>query len=203
MAASSRARPSPLGRSFWRAAPGLLRLLPAETAHDLALAGLPLAPALPLDVPAILKTRLAGLDLAHPLGLAAGFDKDARALPALLGLGFSFVEAGTVTPRPQAGNPRPRLFRLEADGAIINRMGFNNAGLERFAARLAARPREGVIGANIGINKDSADPAPDYAQGAARVLPLADYLTVNVSSPNTPGLRDLQERQRWQACSGP
>ena len=173
----------------------LLRLLPAEPAHDLAIGALAWAPRLPLDVPSALRTRLAGLDLAHPLGLAAGFDKNAAALGGLARLGFAFIEAGTVTPRPQAGDPRPRLFRLAEDGAIINRMGFNNAGLDAFAKKLEARPRDVVVGANIGINKDEADPATAYASGAERLLPLADYLAVNVSSPNTPGLRDLQERR--------
>jgi dihydroorotate dehydrogenase len=173
----------------------LLRLLPAETAHDLALRTLPFAPRLPLAVPPGLRSRIAGLELAHPLGLAAGFDKNATALHGLARLGFASIEAGTVTPRPQSGNPKPRLFRLPEDRSIINRMGFNNAGLDAFAARLAARPRDVVIGANIGINKDETDPAAAYALGADRLLPLADYLTVNVSSPNTPGLRDLQERR--------
>ena len=173
----------------------LLRRLPAETAHDMAIRALPFAPRMKLAVPPGLATRLAGLELAHPLGLAAGFDKNAAALSGLARLGFSCIEAGTVTPRPQAGNPKPRLFRLPEDRAIINRMGFNNAGLDAFAARLAARPRDVVIGANIGINKDETDPPAAYARGAERLLPIADYLTVNVSSPNTPGLRDLQERK--------
>ena len=173
----------------------LLRLLPAETAHDLAIRALPLAPGRKLAVPPGFAVRLAGLELAHPMGLAAGFDKNAEALVGLARLGFAFVEAGTVTPRPQPGNPKPRLFRLPEDGAIINRMGFNNAGLDAFATRLGMRPREVVVGANIGINKDETDPASAYARGAERLLPLADYLTVNVSSPNTPGLRDLQERR--------
>jgi dihydroorotate dehydrogenase len=173
----------------------LLRQLPAETAHDLAIRALPWAPRLKLDVPPGLGVRLAGLDLAHPLGLAAGFDKNAEALGGLARLGFAFIEAGTVTPRPQPGNAKPRLFRLPEDEAIINRMGFNNAGLDAFADRLASRPQDVVIGANIGINKDESEPRAAYAEGADRLLPLADYLTVNVSSPNTPGLRDLQEKR--------
>jgi dihydroorotate dehydrogenase len=173
----------------------LLRLLPAETAHDLAIRALAWAPRLKPDVPDGLGGRLAGLDLAHPLGLAAGFDKNAAALSGLARLGFAFVEAGTVTPRPQPGNAKPRLFRLAEDAAIINRMGFNNAGLDAFARKLEGRPRDIVVGANIGINKDETDAAAAYALGAERLLPLADYLTVNVSSPNTPGLRDLQERR--------
>src|SRR5690606_14976282 len=124
----------------------------------------------------------------------AGFDKSAEAIPALLRAGFGFIECGTVTPRPQSGNPRPRLFRLEEDRAVINRMGFNNDGLEAFAARLAHRPATGVVGANLGANKDTVDRAADYVAGLRRLSGLADYFTVNVSSPNTPGLRALQGR---------
>ncbi len=179
--------------------PRLLACLPPETAHDLAIRLIPLAPRVRPAAHPRLRTRIAGIDLAHPLGLAAGFDKDARAAPGLLRQGFAFVEVGTVTIRPQAGNPKPRLFRLPADRAIINRMGFNNAGIEAMAGRLEGRPRSGVTGVNIGINKDSTDPARDYATAAARLLPLADYLTVNVSSPNPPGLRDLQEERALAA----
>jgi dihydroorotate dehydrogenase len=142
----------------------------------------------------ILTTRLAGIALANPIGLAAGFDKDAVAPAALLRAGFGFVECGTTTPKPQAGNPRPRLFRLREDRAVINRMGFNNAGLERFAANLA-EPRPGVVGANIGANKDSPDRIADYVFGLEQLWGLADYFTLNVSSPNTPGLRELQGRE--------
>lgn len=182
----------------------LLRQLPPERAHALAMASLELglAPRARLAGDSALQTQLAGLSLASPVGLAAGFDKDARALDALLGLGFGFVEAGTVTPRPQAGNPRPRLFRLEQDGALINRMGFNNAGLDAFARRLARRKAGGVVGANIGANKDSPDRIADYVLGLARVWPLASYVTVNVSSPNTPGLRGLQERGALEELLG-
>ena len=179
----------------WHLAPRLLARLPPETAHDLAIRLIPLVPRLRHEPRPRLKARLAGIDLAHPLGLAAGFDKNARATAGLLRLGFAFVEVGTVTIRPQAGNPRPRLFRLDADRAIINRMGFNNDGIEAMAGRLARRPRAGIIGVNIGSNKDANDAARDYGIAAARLLPLADYLTVNVSSPNTPGLRDLQEER--------
>jgi dihydroorotate dehydrogenase len=126
------------------------------------------------------------------VGLAPGFDKDARVPDAMLGLGFGFVETGTVTPRPQAGNPKPRIFRLAADYAVINRLGFNNQGLDAAAARLAGRRHIGIVGANIGRNKDCADAIGDYVQGLTVMAPLADYLVVNVSSPNTPGLRDLQ-----------
>lgn len=173
----------------------LLHLLPPETAHRAAIRGLPWLPcrALP-DLPR-LRLRLAGLDLPHPVGLAAGFDKNAQAHAALLRQGFAFVEAGTVTPRPQAGNPRPRLFRLPADRALINRLGFNNEGIAAVAARLAGRDRRiGVVGLNIGMNKDAPDPAADYARGLEAFRDLADYVTVNVSSPNTPGLRALQQR---------
>jgi dihydroorotate dehydrogenase len=148
------------------------------------------------DDDAILSTRVWNLDFPNPIGLAAGFDKDARVPDAMLGLGFGFVEVGSVTPRPQAGNPRPRLFRLAEDRAVINRMGFNNRGLAAAAHRLAARRgRRGIVGANIGKNRDSADPFDDYEQGVAALAPLADFLVVNVSSPNTPGLRDLQKKK--------
>jgi dihydroorotate dehydrogenase len=171
-----------------------LRLLPPERAHALSLAAARLGLAGTQRTPdeAILRTRICGLDFPNPIGLAAGYDKDARVPRAMLALGFGFVEIGSVTPRPQAGNPRPRLFRLSEDGAVINRMGFNSEGLPRVAARLAARRGNGIIGANLGKNRDSADAAADYAEGVRRLAPLADYLVVNVSSPNTPGLRDLQ-----------
>lgn len=138
-----------------------------------------------------LATTLAGLALPNPVGLAPGFDKNAEGHRAMLAAGFGFVECGTVTPLPQAGNPRPRLFRLTEDRAVINRMGFNNIGLDAFAANLARRG-PGVVGANIGANKDAADRIGDYVTGLTRLWPLADYFTVNVSSPNTPGLRALQ-----------
>lgn len=173
-----------------------LRRLDPETAHTLAIRALalvPLPPA-PRDDP-ILRTRLAGLDLPSPVGLAAGLDKNGEALGGLSRLGFGFVECGSVTPRPQAGNPKPRLFRLSEDKAVINRMGFNNAGLEAFAARLARRPRGVVVGANLGANKDTEDKAADYVAGLIRLRGLADYFTVNVSSPNTPGVRALQGRE--------
>jgi dihydroorotate dehydrogenase len=173
----------------------LLYLLPPETAHRAAIRLLPWLPARHLPTRPRLATRLAGLDLPHPLGLAAGFDKNGEAYAALLRQGFAFVEVGTVTPRPQPGNPRPRLFRLAEDGAIVNRMGFNNGGAEALAARLAGRdPARGVVGVNIGMNKDAADPQAAYVEGLERFHRLADYVTVNVSSPNTPGLRALQKR---------
>jgi len=178
--------------SLLDAGTALLRRLDAERAHELAIAGLKYLP-LPVgqDDP-VLKTEVAGLSLPNPVGLAAGLDKNAVAIRGLAGLGFGFVECGSVTPRPQAGNPRPRLFRLEEDRAIINRMGFNNDGLDAFAARLDRRPPGVVVGANLGANKDADDRIADYETGLRRLGGLADYLTVNVSSPNTPGLRGLQ-----------
>ncbi|MFN3352286.1 MAG: quinone-dependent dihydroorotate dehydrogenase [Brevundimonas sp.] len=170
-----------------------LRRLDAETAHDLALAALKAGLALPSppDDPR-LATTVAGLALPNPIGLAAGLDKNAAALKGLARLGFGFVECGSVTPRAQPGNPRPRLFRLSEDRAVINRMGFNNLGLEAFAANLSRRPGGLVVGANLGANKDSEDRAADYVTGLQRLKGAADYFTVNVSSPNTPGLRALQ-----------
>jgi dihydroorotate dehydrogenase len=172
-----------------------LRLLDPEIAHRLAVQAARFAPlpAPPADDP-VLATTVAGLKLPNPVGLAAGLDKNGEALRGLSRLGFGFVECGSVTPRPQPGNPKPRLFRLWEDRAIINRMGFNNAGLEAFAARLARRPAGAVIGANLGANKDTGDKAADYVAGLTRLRGLADYVAVNVSSPNTPGLRDLQGR---------
>jgi dihydroorotate dehydrogenase len=173
----------------------LLRTIDPETAHGLAIRALQLAPLPPAraDDP-ILATTVAGLHLPNPVGLAAGLDKNGEALHGLSRLGFGFVECGSVTPLAQPGNPKPRLFRLSEDRAIINRMGFNNAGLEAFASHLAARPRNAVIGANLGANKDTEDKAADYVAGLIRLKGLADYVTVNVSSPNTPGLRALQGR---------
>ncbi len=173
----------------------LLHLLPPETAHGLALGLLPLLRPQRLPARPRLRTRLAGLDLPHPLGLAAGFDKNGRAPAAWLGQGLAMVEVGTVTPRQQAGNPRPRLFRLAPDRAIVNRMGFNNEGAAALARRLVGRDRgRGIVGVNVGINKDTSDPAADYLHGLRLFAPLADYITINVSSPNTPGLRALQKR---------
>ncbi len=172
-----------------------LRRLDPETAHGLAITALktlPL-PAASRDDP-ILKTSLAGLSLPNPIGLAAGLDKNAEALHGLSRLGFGFVECGSVTPLAQSGNPRPRLFRLTEDRAIINRMGFNNAGLEAFAAHLSTRPARTIVGANLGANKETEDRAADYVIGLQRLAGLADYFTVNISSPNTPGLRALQGR---------
>jgi dihydroorotate dehydrogenase len=175
----------------------LLSTLPAETAHETTLgltrAFTPLLGWAREDDERLGVTAL-GLSFPNPVGLAAGFDKDARVPAAMLKLGFGFVECGTVTPRPQEGNPRPRLFRLREDRAVINRMGFNNRGMEEAARNLAERRKNGIVGINIGANKDSPDRIGDYAQTFSRLAPLADYVTVNVSSPNTPGLRGLQNK---------
>ena len=168
--------------------------LDPETAHGLTVAGLKALPARNPPEPGPLAVELAGLRFANPIGLAAGFDKNAEVPDTMLGLGFGHVEVGSITPLPQAGNPRPRLFRLVEDRAVINRMGFNNEGGEAAAARLARRHgRRGIVGINIGANKDSEDRIADYATMARLMAPLADYLTVNISSPNTPGLRALQD----------
>ncbi len=172
----------------------LIFALDAERAHRLTIAALRLKPGrAPAKPDPRLAVRVAGLDFPSPVGLAAGFDKDAEVPDAMLALGFGFVEVGTLTPLPQAGNLKPRLFRLAEDDAVINRMGFNNAGQAAAHARLAARTRRGIVGVNIGANKEAADRVADYAKGAAAMADVADYLTVNVSSPNTPGLRALQD----------
>jgi dihydroorotate dehydrogenase len=178
----------------------LLQALPPEAAHRLTLAGLAagFAGRQAAADPPILAQRLWGRDFPNPIGVAAGFDKDAVAPEGLLRLGFGFVEVGTVTPQPQPGNPRPRVFRLDEDGAVINRLGFNSRGLDRLVARLAAR-HAGLVGINLGRNRDSADAVADYAIGVRRTAPLADYLVINVSSPNTPGLRELQRRAALDA----
>ena len=175
-----------------------LRCLPPETAHDLALGLLRwnLISAAGSTPPPSLHSKLWGLNFISPLGLAGGFDKDGVALRGLYRLGFGFIEAGTVTPRPQTGNPRPRLFRLTADGALINRMGFNGSGLDVFTdnvRRARKRGLAGPLGINIGANRDSDNRAEDYVTCLKRLAPLADYITLNLSSPNTPGLRSLQE----------
>lgn len=188
-----------------RAGLALLHRLDPETAHGLALKALVkgLAPAPgPVTSPR-LATRLAGLDLPNPVGLAAGFDKNAEAMAPLSMAGFGFLEVGGVTPRPQEGNARPRLFRLSRDRAIINRFGFNNEGAEAIAARLAARPRIIPIGLNLGANKDSDDRAADYVTVLRTCGPHVDFVTVNVSSPNTVALRDLQGRAAlWALLAG-
>jgi dihydroorotate dehydrogenase len=180
---------------FDRLSRPLLRALDPEDAHALAIKALKIMPLgkAPGDPPA-LAVRAFGLDFPNPVGVAAGFDKNAEVPDALLRLGFGFVEVGTVTPRPQPGNPRPRLFRLEADQGVINRFGFNSDGAPSVLARLSARGRgRGIVGVNIGANKDSADRAEDYVRLIETFAPVASYFTVNVSSPNTPGLRDLQQ----------
>ena len=180
-----------------------LRGFDAEDAHRLAVMALRLGlgPVGGPDDP-ILATSVAGMALPNPIGLAPGFDKDAEVYRPMLRAGFGFVECGTVTPRAQAGNPRPRLFRLSEDRAVINRMGFNNQGLEAFAGRLARRAVQSLVGANIGANKDSQDRIGDYVTGLRRLWGLASYFTINVSSPNTPGLRALQTRAALEDLLG-
>jgi dihydroorotate dehydrogenase len=169
--------------------------LDAEAAHRLTIQALKVMPARrPPDFPASVRTRVAGLDFPTPVGLAAGFDKDAEVARQMLSMGFGFVEAGTLTPKPQGGNPKPRLFRLAEDRAVINRMGFNNDGQAAAFARLReCTHMHGVIGVNIGANKDSADRIADYVAGVRAMTPVSRYLTINISSPNTPGLRGLQD----------
>lgn len=182
-------------RAFDAVSLPVLRWLDPEDAHRLAIQGLKLLPhGKPRPDDPKLAVRAFGLNFPNPIGIAAGFDKNAEAPDALLRLGFGFVEIGTVTPKPQAGNPRPRLFRLERDEAIINRMGFNNDGCDAVLRRLAARAsRGGIVGVNVGANKDSADRISDYVALIEAFAPVASYFTVNVSSPNTPGLRNLQQ----------
>jgi dihydroorotate dehydrogenase len=178
----------------------LIRRLDPERAHRLTIGALSMGIG-PVqrepDAP-ILASRVFGLDFPNPLGLAAGFDKNAEAWRATLRMGFGFVEVGSITPRPQPGNPRPRLFRLTEDEAVINRMGFNNRGMAVAARNLAGR-RQGILGVNIGKNKETEDPVADYVACARELGPLADYMVVNVSSPNTPGLRALQDKAQLTA----
>ena len=181
----------------------LLRRLDPERAHRLAVLAIRLGLAgqnRGAADPALM-TEAMGLRFRNPIGLAAGFDKDAVAVRGLSRLGFGFIETGSVTPRPQPGNPLPRVFRLEPDRAVINRYGMNSAGLDAFVARLAALPRRRAVrlGVNLGINKEGADPERDYPALVAAVAPHADYIVINVSSPNTPGLRDLQGERRLRA----
>ncbi|MES2497669.1 MAG: quinone-dependent dihydroorotate dehydrogenase [Pseudomonadota bacterium] len=182
--------------SLYAALRPLVFTLDAERAHRATIRALRLRPrtALPASDPR-LASDVAGLRFPNPVGLAAGFDKDAQVPDAMLGLGFGFAEVGTLTPFPQAGNPRPRLFRLVEDRAVINRMGFNNGGQAAALERLLRRnDRPGIVGVNIGANKDAADRIADYANGVRVMAGIARYLTVNISSPNTPGLRALQDR---------
>ncbi|WP_448501451.1 quinone-dependent dihydroorotate dehydrogenase [Sphingomonas sp.] len=177
--------------------PLILRRTDPERAHRATIAalrvwqagGAPLAPDLPRC-----EVELAGLCFPNPVGLAAGMDKDGEAIEALFALGFGAVEVGTLTPRAQPGNPRPRLFRLSEDRGVINRMGFNNGGIDAAVKRAAGAKRRGVLGLNVGANKDSDDRVRDYAIGVGKAAAVADYITINVSSPNTPGLRDLQRQ---------
>lgn len=197
--------------SFSLIGPALRRLDP-ETAHNLTIWGLEhgFGPRAAAPDDPLLASEVWGRRFANPLGLSAGFDKDARVMSPLLGLGLGFVEVGSITPRPQLGNPKPRIFRLPEDGAVINRLGFNNGGLEAARARLEAFRRSaagdrdggGPVGVNLGKNKDTADAAGDYVLGAISLGPLADYLVVNVSSPNTPGLRALQGRGELEQLLG-
>jgi dihydroorotate dehydrogenase len=180
---------------FDRLSRPLMRALDPEDAHALAIKALRYVP---LGRPAVesreLAVRAFGLNFPNPVGLAAGFDKNAQVPDAMLRLGFGFVEVGTVTPRPQAGNPRPRIFRLETDQGVINRLGFNNDGEAAVLARLAARaPSGGIVGVNVGANRDSSDRAADYVHLIETFAAVASFFAVNVSSPNTPGLRDLQQ----------
>ncbi len=176
--------------------------LEAERAHGLTIAGLKAFPMGPApDSDPVLATTVAGLDFVNPIGMAPGFDKNGEVPDALIRMGFGYAEVGTLTPRPQAGNPKPRVFRLIEDRAVINRLGFNNEGQEKAIPRLERirrRMGKGVLGINIGANKDSDDRIADYVTGVQNMAPLADYLTVNISSPNTPGLRALQDKGALQ-----
>ncbi|MCK8455850.1 quinone-dependent dihydroorotate dehydrogenase [Sphingomonas faeni] len=186
----------------------ILFRLDAERAHGLTIAslgawgkaGTPLAPRVPR-----LATTVAGIAFPNPLGLAAGVDKDGHAIAGFFGLGFGSVEIGTLTPLAQPGNPKPRIFRLPEDRAVINRLGFNNGGLDGALPRAQSAKRNGILGINVGANKDATDRTADYVHGVTRAAPHADYITINISSPNTPGLRDLQHgaalRELLAACT--
>ena len=178
----------------------ILHRLDAERAHDVALFALRNTPSprVKITTPR-LHTTFAGLTMPNPIGLAAGLDKNARAIKPLLNKGFGFIEVGAITPLPQNGNPKPRLFRLAKDKAIINRFGFNNDGAATIAERLKTRPKHGILGINLGANKDSKTPANDYVKVLQTCAPHADFATINVSSPNTKGLRDLQKNQALPA----
>lgn len=182
----------------------LLFQFPAETAHHMALAALKsgMLPSRSQFVHENLRTQVFGLDFPNPLGMAAGFDKDAECIKPLLKQGFGFVEVGTVTPKPQEGNPKPRLFRLAEDEAVINRMGFNNKGVEVYLQGLEKDFGAGIVGANIGKNKTTEHALDDYRLLLQRVYGKSDYITVNISSPNTPGLRDLQEKKALEGLLG-
>ncbi len=181
-------------KALFDLAPRALALLPPEEAHELTLRALELG-AFPAAEPddSVLNVRFADLTLPNPVGIAAGFDKDARVPDAILRLGCGFAEVGTVTPLPQPGNPKPRVFRLVQDRAVINRLGFNNGGHVAALMRLRRRPHTGIVGINIGANKEAVDRIADYALGIETFYDVASYFTINISSPNTPGLRDLQD----------
>ena len=190
---------------FYKMGTAAMRMLPAERAHKTTIKALKagLGPAPVKTASPELVTQVGGLTLPNPVGLAAGFDKDCDVPDAMLAAGFGFVECGTVTPRPQIGNPKPRLFRLTEDQAVINRMGFNNGGLEVFKSRLTKRQgKDGIVGANLGANKDSRDRVEDYVMGLKALWGLSDYFTINISSPNTPGLRDLQNENAMDELLG-
>jgi dihydroorotate dehydrogenase len=189
---------------LYRLAKPLFFSLDAERAHNLSLKVLKsgFLPPASLAPDPILASRVFGRDFPTPVGLAAGYDKNAEVLDPLLNLGFGFVEAGSVTPKPQAGNPKPRIFRLREDNAIINRLGFNNQGLDVTAANFARHRSRGIVGANIGANKDSSDRMHDYVLGMQKLAPLVDYITINISSPNTPGLRALQGKEELEDLLG-
>lgn len=182
-------------RTLFDLAPRALALLPPEEAHELTLKSLELGvfPAAPEGDDPVLAVEFAGLSLPNPVGIAAGFDKDARVPDAILRLGCGFAEIGTVTPLPQPGNPAPRVFRLVRDRAVINRLGFNNGGHQAALGRLQHRTHAGIVGVNIGANKDSTDRIADYVRGLDTFYDVASYFAINISSPNTPGLRDLQD----------
>ena len=190
---------------FYKMGTAAMRMLPAEPAHKTTIKALKsgLGPSVVTEASPELATQVGGLNLPNPVGLAAGFDKDCEVPDAMLAAGFGFVECGTVTPRPQIGNPKPRLFRLTEDQAVINRMGFNNGGLDVFKERLTKRQgNAGLIGANLGANKDSTDRVGDYVAGLKSLWGLSDYFTINISSPNTPGLRDLQNENAMDELLG-
>ena len=185
---------------MWNLLAKLARHLPAEVAHQIAVSALhyDLGPRpAQRQSNADLTVRIAGLEFANPLGLAAGFDKNATCFNGAMGLGFAHVEVGTITPKPQPGNPKPRVFRLPEENAVINRYGFNSHGMDRVAENLyaTANKRIGILGVNVGANKTSNDPIDDYRQAVAMLAPYADYIALNISSPNTPGLRNLQTKR--------
>ncbi|MEH6403997.1 MAG: quinone-dependent dihydroorotate dehydrogenase [Sneathiella sp.] len=190
--------------SLYKTLSPLLFKLDPEKAHNLSLLGLKTGMIRPVKTNAdpVLSSTVFGLDFPNPVGLSAGYDKNGDVLDGLLGLGFGFVEAGSVTPQPQAGNPKPRIFRLEEDEAVINRLGFNNKGLSAAVRNFSRKRRAGIVGANLGANKNSGDRIGDYVTGLKLLAPLADYITVNISSPNTPGLRALQGKGELEELLG-